>query len=110
MGPRRGDGVAWAVIQPAVQTLLLTFVFSKLARMPDGGPDPRTAFKGVRSVYFEEAGGFVACDTFERSLLTAGNVIAGPAVIEQMDTTTVIPPGETARVDQSGTLIVELAP
>jgi lipopolysaccharide transport system permease protein len=30
-------GVAWAVIQPAVQTLLLTFVFGKLAKMPDGG-------------------------------------------------------------------------
>lgn len=30
-------GVAWAVIQPLLQTLLLTFVFSKLAKMPDGG-------------------------------------------------------------------------
>jgi len=30
-------GVAWAVLQPAVQTVLLTFVFWKLARMPDGG-------------------------------------------------------------------------
>jgi lipopolysaccharide transport system permease protein len=30
-------GVAWAVIQPAVQTILLTFVFGKLAKMPDGG-------------------------------------------------------------------------
>jgi lipopolysaccharide transport system permease protein len=30
-------GVAWAVIQPAVQTLLLTFVFGKLAKMPAGG-------------------------------------------------------------------------
>jgi lipopolysaccharide transport system permease protein len=30
-------GVAWAVIQPAVQTVLLTFVFGKLAKMPDGG-------------------------------------------------------------------------
>lgn len=30
-------GIAWAVIQPLVQTLLLTFVFSKLANMPDGG-------------------------------------------------------------------------
>ncbi|MBL9208679.1 MAG: ABC transporter permease [Opitutaceae bacterium] len=29
-------GVLWVVIQPAVQTLLLTFVFSKLARMPSG--------------------------------------------------------------------------
>lgn len=30
-------GVAWAVIQPAVQTFLLTFVFGKLAKMPSGG-------------------------------------------------------------------------
>lgn len=30
-------GFAWAIIQPVVQTLLLTFVFSNLARMPDGG-------------------------------------------------------------------------
>ncbi len=30
-------GVAWAILQPAIQTILLTFVFGKLARMPDGG-------------------------------------------------------------------------
>lgn len=29
-------GVAWAVIQPAVQTIMLTFVFGKLANMPSG--------------------------------------------------------------------------
>jgi len=29
-------GIAWAVVQPAVQTLLLTFVFGKLAKMPAG--------------------------------------------------------------------------
>jgi len=29
-------GIAWAVIQPAVQTVLLTFVFGKLAKMPGG--------------------------------------------------------------------------
>ena len=30
-------GIGWAVLQPTMQTLLLTFVFSKLAKMPDGG-------------------------------------------------------------------------
>jgi lipopolysaccharide transport system permease protein len=30
-------GVAWAVLQPVIQTLLLTFVFGKLAKMPAGG-------------------------------------------------------------------------
>ncbi|MDD2765441.1 MAG: ABC transporter permease [Opitutaceae bacterium] len=41
-------GVAWAVIQPAVQTLLLTFVFGKLAKMPDGGvPYPLLVLAGL---------------------------------------------------------------
>ena len=75
-----------------------------------GAADPGPARKGTRKVYFEEAGGYVDCDTYERSRLAAGNVIAGPAIVEQMDTTTVIPPGQTATVDRFGTLTVELAP
>ena len=83
---------------------------SAIPEVRRGGTDPRQAFKGRRRVYFEEAGGFTECDTYERSSLAAGNIITGPAVIEQMDTTSVIPPGETAKVDRHGTLIVELAP
>ena len=81
-------------------------------RMPEiaaGESDPGPACKGTRKVFFEESGGYIDCATYERSRLAAGNVIAGPAIVEQMDTTTVIPPGETARVDRFGTLIVELA-
>jgi lipopolysaccharide transport system permease protein len=41
-------GVAWAVIQPAIQTILLTFVFGKLAKMPDGGlPYPLIVLTGL---------------------------------------------------------------
>ena len=41
-------GVAWAVIQPAVQTILLTFVFGQLAKMPDGGvPYPLIVLSGL---------------------------------------------------------------
>jgi lipopolysaccharide transport system permease protein len=41
-------GVAWAVVQPAVQTVLLTFVFGKLAKMPDGGiPYPLIVLCGL---------------------------------------------------------------
>jgi lipopolysaccharide transport system permease protein len=41
-------GVAWAIIQPAVQTILLTFVFGKLAKMPDGGlPYPLIVLSGL---------------------------------------------------------------
>ena len=41
-------GITWSVIQPAVQTVLLTFVFSKLAKMPDGGvPYPMLVLAGL---------------------------------------------------------------
>lgn len=41
-------GVGWAVLQPAVQTILLTFVFGKLAKMPDGGvPYPLIVMCGL---------------------------------------------------------------
>lgn len=41
-------GVAWAVIQPVVQTVLLTFVFGKLAKMSDGGlPYPLLVLGGL---------------------------------------------------------------
>jgi len=41
-------GIAWAVVQPAVQTVLLTFVFGKLAKMPDGGlPYPLIVLCGL---------------------------------------------------------------
>jgi lipopolysaccharide transport system permease protein len=41
-------GVAWAVIQPAVQTVLLTFVFGKLAKMPAGDlPYPLLVLAGL---------------------------------------------------------------
>lgn len=41
-------GVAWAGIQPAINTILLTFVFGKLAKMPDGGlPYPLLVLAGL---------------------------------------------------------------
>lgn len=42
-----------------------------------------------------------------RASLRAGDTIAGPAVVEQLDTTTLIPPGWSARALPSGSLIVE---
>jgi N-methylhydantoinase A len=67
------------------------------------------ALKGRRRVHFEEAGGWVECPLYARSALRAGNRIAGPAIIEQMDTTTVLFPAQTAEVDSTGTLVVRKA-
>jgi N-methylhydantoinase A len=72
-----------------------------------GGPEPPpAAARGGRPVYFEEAGGWVECPIWERRALRAGNRLAGPAVVEQVDSTTVLPPGQAAVVHATGTLIV----
>ena len=47
---------------------------------------------GNRSVYFSERGGFVACNVYDRYELSAGVPIPGPAVILEMDSTTLVHP------------------
>jgi lipopolysaccharide transport system permease protein len=62
-------GVAWAVIQPAVQTFLLTFVFGKLAKMPDGGvPYPLLVLAGL-----------LPWQLFSSAFSGAGNSLVGNA-------------------------------
>ena len=56
---------------------------------------------GERRAYF---GGFVPTAIYERARLPLGARLAGPAIVEQSDTTTVIPPGVTALVDPVGNL------
>ena len=76
---------------------------------PDGGPDACGAATGRREVWLPEAGGFVDCPVYDRERLRAGNRIAGPAIIEQMDATTVVLPGMVARVEPYLNLILEAA-
>lgn len=61
---------------------------------------------GTRSTWFETAQSFVACPVFDRASLGPGAVLIGPAIVEQMDTTTVIPPDFEARADAWGNLIL----
>lgn len=71
----------------------------KRQRLPAAGQDPAPAFKGSRQAYFAEAGGFVNCPTYDRYRLGAGMRIAGPAIIEERESTIVMRPGMTALVD-----------
>jgi N-methylhydantoinase A len=52
----------------------------------------------TRSAYFDER--FIDCPVFERDGLRAGDSLTGPAIVEQMDCTTVVPPGFAASVDE----------
>ncbi|MED0736066.1 hydantoinase/oxoprolinase family protein [Aneurinibacillus thermoaerophilus] len=64
------------------------------------------AIRGKRDVYFEESGGFVEATIYNRSLLPVGSTFQGPAIVEQMDSTVVIPPGFTAEVDPYKNLLL----
>ncbi|GAJ95514.1 MULTISPECIES: hydantoinase/oxoprolinase family protein [Rhizobium] len=74
---------------------------------PDAGLDCQAAVIGSRQVYMDEAKDFVSCPVYTREKLKPGNRIAGPAIVEQMDTTTVILPDMQATVDPYLNLILE---
>jgi N-methylhydantoinase A len=76
---------------------------------PDQGPDASAAVIGERQVWLAEAGGFVTCPVYDREKLFCGNRIEGPAIVEQMDTTTVILPGMRARIEPYLNMILEAA-
>lgn len=74
---------------------------------PAGTPLPAPTER--RPVWFE-AGSPVDTPVFDRARLAPGHVVAGPAVIEQLDATILLFPGDRGTVDAHLNLIVELAP
>jgi N-methylhydantoinase A len=72
-----------------------------------GDISSESAKVGEREVYFDSLGTFSPTPVFDRDFLHPGAVITGPAVVEQLDTTTIIGPGWTASSDRYGTLVVE---
>ena len=75
----------------------------------DHAIDPvKRAIKGKRKVYFTEAKGLIDVDLYDRSLLLSGDHFTGPAIIEQMDTTIVVPPEVKVEVEQSGNLVIHI--
>lgn len=77
------------------------------APRPEAGPDPSAALIGTREVWLPEAGGLTRVPVYDRERLEPGNRITGPAIVEQMDATTVILPGMSGRVEPYLNLILE---
>jgi N-methylhydantoinase A len=66
------------------------------------------ALIGTRDVHFAEAGGWVPAAIYDRERLKPGAELAGPAIVEQPDSTTVVPPGAEVRVDRYGNLVLDV--
>ena len=69
---------------------------------------PEEAVTGMRPVYFNDIGDFVETPTFARTALLGGNRIAGPALIEEHASTTVVLPGDSVEVDRFGNLVIAI--
>jgi N-methylhydantoinase A len=62
--------------------------------------------RSVRDAYFHTLDAFVPCPVYERDDFAPGMSLSGPAIVEQMDTTTIVPPDFDAKADPWGNLIL----
>ena len=73
------------------------------AQARDGG------LKGRRRAWFPETRGWTECAVYDRYALAPGSHVDGPAIVEERESTSVLPPGTSAAVDEYANLIVEIA-
>lgn len=93
-----------ASLRTAVTGVLEKPRFESIA---SGADTPAAAVqRGTRQTYF--AGNFITTAAFGREQLVAGNRVAGPAVIEEHASTTVLMPGDTLTVDTLGNLLIDV--
>ena len=78
----------------------------ELPRVGRGG-QPSDAARGRRPCYFPGVG-FVESPVWDRYRLSAGTRIGGPAIVQERESTTVIPPGAAAVVDEWQNLVVSV--
>lgn len=79
---------------------------AELSRTAPGAAPVRP--RAARDGYFREAGGFVKTPAFDKAALGPGAAIVGPAVVEQMDSTILIPPGASATVDGYLNVVIDV--
>ena len=96
--------------EPVQMVTLRMEVIGAVPRPPSretgiGPADPGAAVAGGRRVHLD--GRDWDCPVYDRDALRPGNLVDGPAIVEQMDTTTLVLPGQRARVDGYHHIILE---
>lgn len=101
-------------VLPGYEPLVLTW------RLRASGPEPTFQLPGpqqadtgtperkTRPAYFPEAGGFVATPVYDRAMLPPGFRVAGPAIIEERESTTIVAPHDSLTVDAGGNLRITI--
>ena len=74
------------------------------AAIATGGTDAKAAVVGKQASFMD--GRSVSAPVYDRSRLKAGNVVKGPAIVMEMDSTTVILPKHHGKVDRLGNILI----
>jgi N-methylhydantoinase A len=77
-----------------------------LRRISSNGHNLGQASKGSRPVFFAEVGKYTDAEIYDRYRLVPGQRLLGPAVVEEMDSHTVLHPDFQADVDPFGNLLI----
>jgi N-methylhydantoinase A len=81
----------------------------RIVAAAEGDREPSAeARAGTRPVYWAELGDFEPTPVYRGERLVAGNVVPGPAIIQVPDTTIVVHPFQTARLDAYGNVLIDL--
>lgn len=77
----------------------------------EAGGSADDALRYERDAWFRVGGELKQVSTrfYDRAALKTGNELEGPAIVNQYDSTTVIPPGLTARIDRFGNVVIAIA-
>lgn len=102
------DDYGYLVPRDVAQVELATLRVAGIGRLPKidppGGVDDEPREPQTRPVYF--GGELVETTVLSRAALSPGDRFDGPAVVEQTDSTTIVPPGMSVTVDAQANLII----
>ena len=76
-----------------------------LPKFDKEGPDAAAAVVEQQRAYFD--GNFTTVNVYDRGKLRAGNRVRGPAIVVQMDATTVIHPNHTGEIDEYLSILIK---
>jgi N-methylhydantoinase A len=93
------EAVNWRVVSTGPRPAF------ELSRTPESAAG--ATLKGRRPVWFPETGGYVDTDVHDRYAMGTGTAVDGPAIVEERESTFVVPPGARCTVSADGSLVVE---
>ncbi len=99
---------------PGAQVEVVSFRLTARGEVPRAPlPEPpaakepvQAAEKARRPAYFASLERYVDCPVYDRARLAPGHAIAGPAIVEQLDATTVLRPRQRLLVDKFGSFVI----